>query len=750
MKYPDASQMRYPDASKAWDPRARQTRRVAPVIAPTFAPAAAAQSGKLPPPANAAAAAGNSPLQVAQAAMVVGEPIPVVWGRRRGTAGGVLVFPRATEARLENNSTTVTSRYHMVISDGQLPDIQRRDVRCGECRIGTFSQNYNQRAGSWAPGNFATAQTAYTVPTFPTFTGGGGNYQGLSTVEAGASFTGGSNDWRTGWNIFLRGGTIVERGRLLDSIVGSSDNVADLALWALQRSRRVPDGMIDLPSLLTAARFTEANGLWCNGEFVASANLGDWLIRLLPDFLLRETKVGGKFGLRPLLPTNEDGTINTGPIAPDWILTESAIVPDSYSADWSTAASRQPVAMAMLWRQQHDDADVPIVRSLPVGDQNASGPVEQHDLSQFATTEIHPARVGAYRYARRILSTHTATVKLKPGNQTGQIIEGDIVQIVLQVITNREPAGLLNVVYVVESVGHSMAGEETLNLSHFPVNSSGQGLIALAVAGVTPPGQILPSNRTGSSCDISGASTDTTVPAKSTSGTPIASQGTGGPNGTYWAAGGQFIDLFPGTGAPNDSPPYPPIGGRHANNGGVIPPSSGTNDLGGDARCPNGYAVVNGWVKAGFIYGPDSGDNGGGFSFTSSSGFPNVAPGTPYDYGNFRIQPFLVSWTDPTAGSRSEIAIGFYKKTNGSTVAFEIAATSYSCKLDDGSAGSSVSNPSGIPRVYQVREGDSFATISTKVYGNSGRASDIKTANPQLMGLDNWGLVPGLWLTIPN
>jgi len=239
------------------------TRTLAEIYGPG-AGAAAAASGKLPPPANAAAAAGNSPLIVQQAAMVVGEPIPVIWGRRRGTVGGVLVFPRATEARFENDSITVTSRYHMVIGEGRLPDVMRKDVRLGECRIGTFSQNYNQRAGSWTPGNFATAQTTYTVPTFPSYTGGGGNYQGLSTFEAGASFAGGSDNWRTGWNIFLRGGMVVERGRLLDSTVDSSDNLADLVLWASQRSGRVPDAMIDLTNLAAAAQFTEANGFWCN------------------------------------------------------------------------------------------------------------------------------------------------------------------------------------------------------------------------------------------------------------------------------------------------------------------------------------------------------------------------------------------------------------------------------------------------------------------------------------------------------
>jgi hypothetical protein len=768
-----------------------------------------ANSGKLPPPANAAAAAGNSPLNVPQAAMVVGEPIPIVFGRRRGTVGGVLIFPKATEARFENNATTVTSRYHMVLGEGRMPDIQRRDVRLGECRIGTFSQNYNQRAGSWTPGNFATAQTGYTVPTFANYTGGGGNYQGLSTFEAGNTFTGGSDDWRTGWNIFIRGGMIIERGRLLDATVGSSDNLADLILWALQRSGRVPAAMIDLTSLTSAALFLETVGLWCNGEFDASGNMGDWLIKILPDFLLRETKVGGKFGLRPLLPTNTDGTINTGAITPEWVLTESAIIPDSYQVDYAEAASRRPVAMAMLWRQQTDDTDVPIVRTLTVGDQNASGPVEQHDLSQYATTENHAAKVGAYLYARRTLSTHTATVRLKPGNQTGTIAQGDIVQIYLAVETSREAVGRINRFYQVESIGHSLSGEETLSLSHFPVNSSGQSLIALAVANATAPGTTLSSNRTGGSCDIAGASTSTTVPTKSTGGAPISGQATGGASSsTYWAATGQFIDLFGGGtfggAAPTDSPARPSEGGarQFANSGGPIGPSTGTNALGGDARCPYGYVP----------FSPDS--------FAYFRAVPNIVANQPPSYGWFStatthfvslavvgLSPRPLVWpgskaqyfaAGPTGGALVKYGIAprsiplnaltfedisgnfdnggtnaaniftgrdiYYEFSNSNTANKTVEAQwsgnygvdnlfilGYVCSSQDGTPGTPV-----LAKLYKVVEGDTMASISQKMYGTTARAADILAANP-VFGFNNtfevqdyWLMVPGRILTIPD
>jgi hypothetical protein len=323
--------------------------------------------------------------------------------------------------------------------------------------------------------------------------------------------------------------------------------------------------------------------------------------------------------------------------------------------------------------------------------------------------------------------------------------------------TSREPASVINRFYVVESISHALTGEETLQLSHFPVNSEGQSLIALAVANATAPGVILTSNRTGGSCDLAGASSSTNVPAKTTSGTPINPQGTGGGSSiTYWAATGAFIDLFSGAGAPSDSPPGPASGGakQFAGVGGPIPPNTGTNALGGDDRCPNGYNRVQGYFTAPYISNLNFFEDRT-LPFTSISGFPSVTP--IEDYYPDPSQPegqnpgpwpqYLISWNDPTTGARSQIGNGmpFYVglgQLRGRD--FAIVATSYSCLTSAGAAGPTVST-----RLYKVVEGDSMASISQKMYGTTARANDIKNANTWLMGLDNWGLVPGTVLTIP-
>ena len=49
---------------------------------------------------------GSDPLSSPQRAALIGDPVPIVFGRRVGDIGGVLVSPAATEARFENNSAS--------------------------------------------------------------------------------------------------------------------------------------------------------------------------------------------------------------------------------------------------------------------------------------------------------------------------------------------------------------------------------------------------------------------------------------------------------------------------------------------------------------------------------------------------------------------------------------------------------------------------------------------------------------------
>jgi nucleoid-associated protein YgaU len=721
-----------------------------PLSLPVIAPGATeAESGRLPPPAQAAEAAAQTPLNSPQQAMAIGEPVPVVFCRRRNNIGGVLLFPKATEAAFSNSSTQQTARYHCVLGVGPMGSIQVRDFRVGACRVGTFSQNFDKRAGTWAPGNTATVQSGYQVPTFPTACGGGGAYTGLSTLEFSNTTVGGSDDWRLGCNVFAREGLTVTR--LLGGS-GASDNFVDLLLWALQRSSRVPAAMIDMASFTAAARFLDVNGLFCNGEFTESGNLADFMVRMLPYFLLRETRIGGKYGLRPLVPINTDGTIDTNTLAPDWVLTESVILPGSFSQEWSDAGTRLAPRLVMMWRQQ-DDTSLPIVRTLHVG-LGRSGPPEQHDLSQFCASEIHASRVGAYLHGRRYLSTHTANCTLLPGSQTGRINQGDVVAVNLPLITGREADGAIADWYAVESVTPAADGSETLTLSHFPVDSMARSLLALQVAGATAPGSLLPYHPIGA-CDVPGRSTDQSVPASSTRGSEVQfiNGGSGitvGPGTTSQGSGGSgsydtstIPDDLPQSEAAPKSPPVNP-----ATPGGPLKPSTELDnpDPGAYAdECPNGTQTV--YVRVHYAALSLSSATPTNTSIATKWGIISSAI-VPSDSRDSVIINQLYYQTPQGVSTNSTVFSTRVVSNPGNpgynvNIPLELEHYAYSCDLGGGTPGPSVNSLR-----YTVSKGDTLPDIASRRLGDSNRWPEIYNLNKDK--IENPGLIyPGQVLKLP-
>ena len=93
------------------------------------------QSGR---PVERVVARPESILNEPQQSMAIGDPIPVVFCRRRNSAGGVLVRPLATEGRFENTSTRIISYYHCVLGQGWITSPQVRDFRHGAIRTGAL------------------------------------------------------------------------------------------------------------------------------------------------------------------------------------------------------------------------------------------------------------------------------------------------------------------------------------------------------------------------------------------------------------------------------------------------------------------------------------------------------------------------------------------------------------------------------------------------------------------------------------
>jgi len=467
------------------------------------------------PNSQASAKSGGDPLETPQRAARIGDPVPIVFGRRINNAGGVLISPAATEARYTNNSSNdVTVRYHLLLCEGEIDGLQVRDVFQQSCRVGTFTQAYNRRAGNWAPGNFIVAQTGFedAIPNCPLYCGSGtGGYQGVTTASFTNTIPHPFTQWDQQVHAFVRGGMHVDR--LIEGTEGPSNNIADLVLWLLRRTSRVPEELIDQNALLNAAEFTDANGLWCNIEIKEPSNLADWYAENLGYFLLRESRRGGKRGLRPLLPQNTDGTISTSAVPWIFTFTEDHVLPESLEISYSSRVERQPFCVRVVWRQQPDDG-LGLARTAEVryGQSAVDGPFEQHDLSAFCTTEPHALKVGAYILARRRYIDHRMVCSLRPGAFNASLAPGDIVRLRLNRTASVGDATVHDYLYEVDRVGRSVTGEIQLELTHFPVDDQGRSLVALDVSRVQGNGLLLPTGRASVNCDINADDDETVNP----------------------------------------------------------------------------------------------------------------------------------------------------------------------------------------------------------------------------------------------
>ena len=526
------------------------------------------QSGLADPPLVEAAAQAADDLTAQQQAYKIGDPVPIVFCRRVSGNGGVMVSPGATEARYENDGTTnaLTVSLHLVLSEGELPTIPIKDVFVGPCRQGTWDQNYDRRSGTWFPGNFVTDVAGKQPWACPYYCGTSGRYENMTTLSYVNTFVDGSERWDHQVHVFVREG--IKITRIIDSTLGPSNNVIDLAIYLMNESGRIPSTLIDTTQMLAAANFCDTNGLLYNGVFKESLNLDEWLEQIGNDFLLRLVDTDGKFGFRPRLPVNADHTIKTTTI--DWVFTftEDHLLPDGFEIQYIPLEDRLPVCLQMMWRQQ-PDADIGFPRTTEVRftGEATDGPFEQYDLSQFCTSETHAVKVGAYRLARRKYITHTLRLTVRPSSYNSTLALGDVVRVRLRRETATTALDYHNFLYEVERIEKTASGACVFDLTHLPIDDQGRSLVALEVAAATAPGVVISAGRSDYSCDDNSASDNTALGGGGINYPPTGgnfdpptlaetSVGLDVPTDDTWASGG-----YPPTGPNVSQPAGEPSGG---------------------------------------------------------------------------------------------------------------------------------------------------------------------------------------------
>jgi len=520
------------------------------------------QSGAVTSPGKESAANASSNLIGVQQIVKIGEPVPIVFCRRRNNNGGVFVSPKATEGRYENgivftniaedSSTSLPTiqefldvKLCLVISEGDMSPLKLNDMFYGECRRGTYAQTYNRRAGTWIPGNFIDdyltgtvagnslptsrqAGESYYMKDFgkiyyaytqylllirnhvshdcPEYCGTSGSYNNITVVSFEKRLLNFDN-WNKQIHAFVREGMKVTR--LVDSTLGASDNFVDLAKYLIEKSSAVPSDLIDNTLLTSAANFCEANSFFYNGKLEESVNLSDWMQAQAQFFLLRFSKINGKFAFRPTLPVNANNTIKTTAISYKYGFTEFDLLPDGFEIQYIPLSERNAVIMQMMWREQ-PSGDIGFARTTNVkfSGTSSDGPFEQHDLSVFCTNEDHAVKVGTYMLSRRRNVMHNLRITVRPGSHSGILSVGDIVRVKLRRETAVDQVEYHDFLYEIDRIEKTSAGPIVYDLTHFPLDSQGRSVVSLDVDGATGPGIVLDAGRQSFDCDENTAATD--------------------------------------------------------------------------------------------------------------------------------------------------------------------------------------------------------------------------------------------------
>ena len=455
-------------------------------------------------------------LDVPQVAANLGTVVPIIFCRQTAGFGGIMVSPPATEARFENDvNNQITASYVLVLSEGRISPIPVKDVFSGGCRHGSHTQTYNRRAGTWIPGNFIVQRAGYTLPQCPQQCGSIGAYPNITTLSYSRQVANGSTLWDRQVSIFVRGGMYVQR--LMDQLLGPSNNFADLAYWLLTNIGSVKTDLIDVSGLARAAMFLDVNGLKCDCLLQNSINYEELIIKWAPYFLVRASRTQGKRGLQPLVPTLQDGSINVNTLSAVYRFDEDTIILDTFKIEYSDLSQRQPFVAQIMWRQQSED-DIGIVRTIEMRYSDTARndiAIETHDLSAFCTDGSHAAKFGAYLLASRVNITHSISFSARPQAHNTSVNVGDIVRVKLQRMSVGVGEAIHDFCYEVVRMSKSLEGIVSYDCIHHPVDTLGRSITATAIANVSYSAESINVTKTGPSCDADDSrAIDATIPAE--------------------------------------------------------------------------------------------------------------------------------------------------------------------------------------------------------------------------------------------
>jgi hypothetical protein len=172
---------------------------------------------------------------------------------------------------------------------------------------------------------------------------------------------------------------------------------------------------IDKESFDTAAQWTRDRRYFFDGAISERVNLRSWGAQQAAYFLLDLLVRNGRFALQPTVLFDKPEPI-TG------LFTSGNILEDTFQLSYSDQQERQPPRISIKWREEKQSGDqakrglFPVLREVTVREAGtpADAPLEQVDLSDFCTSELHAIDYAKLVCRIRRLVTHTVKFKTTP------------------------------------------------------------------------------------------------------------------------------------------------------------------------------------------------------------------------------------------------------------------------------------------------------------------------------------------------
>lgn len=253
------------------------------------------------------------------------------------------------------------------------------------------------------------------------------------------------------WNQFTQFSGYVKQGiqarQLRNSLaVGTVDLFPDVLLDLLTNEtygmgKYIKDEMIDLVAFEEAADFVTrrgTHGYRFNGIIAEQTNLRQYAADIAATNLLYFAEINGVFTLKPYFATNVSGNFIAVDIKA--LFTVGNILEDSYKVSYLTPEEREPIQVAVQYRQERASTDpnnegvFAVVRSVLVKESAAAYEpfvTETLDMTDYCATREHAIDAAKFLIRMRRVPDHTITFKTTYEAVLSDISPGDYIKVAL-------------------------------------------------------------------------------------------------------------------------------------------------------------------------------------------------------------------------------------------------------------------------------------------------------------------------------